>query len=89
MPRLAVACPGLRTLVGTPRDVAHALQDGTGGITCLRLGAERNDSGSVQDVVAAVAAVHARLPRLQLQRREDGSEWWTAEEVAGLAYDVV
>jgi hypothetical protein len=84
---LAVECPGLRTLIGTTTAVHHAVQRGPGSITHLRLRYHKH--GSVEDVVKVIAGVYAPVPRLQLQRRSDGREWWTAEEVAGLEYDVV
>lgn len=102
---VALDSPGLHTLAGTAEVVAHAITDGIGGVTCLRLcdildkkghstveAAERDRANNVADVLAAVDATHGRLQKLQLVRNGRGEAWWEDQvfEVApGTLVDIV
>ncbi len=83
---LAVQCPGLQTFIGRADHAEQAVRKGVGGITCLRL--TYGECGDLGNLLKTIASVHAQVPQLQLER-SNGREWWTAEEVAGLEYDVV
>lgn len=89
---LVVACPGLRTLVGNPRAVAEGLGSGLGAVTCLRLTAPERprpcgyEHGQVEDVTDTLGEMSVRL---ELERRRDREQWWSAEDVEDLDYEVV
>ncbi len=86
---LAVACPGLRTLAGIPKVIARAVEEGIGGLTCLRLLAHCphctmtvEKRGTVADVLAAIEKTRGRLQKLQLERDASGGEWWDTNQAA-------